>query len=107
MSDLEVEAAGSGLVHIIASSEPAAGLLRMFCSPDDPPTAGRDGRQFILLARGNLDDVVERAHLAGLTSKSGSQRQRPTQPTQPTGSTQSNCNNRPRRGNRRGCPTTR
>jgi len=67
MSDLEVEAAGSGLVHIIANSEPAAALLRMFCSPDDPPTVGRGGRQFILLARGNLDDVVQRAHLAGLT----------------------------------------
>jgi hypothetical protein len=52
MSDLEVEAAGSGLVHIIANSEPAAALLRMFCSPDDPPTVGRGGRQFILLARG-------------------------------------------------------
>jgi hypothetical protein len=67
MSDLEVEAAGSGLVHIIANSEPAAALLRMFCSPDDPPTVGRGGRQFILLARGNLDDVVQRAHFAGLT----------------------------------------
>jgi hypothetical protein len=39
----------------------------MFCSRDDPPTAGRDGRQFIVLVRDNLDDVVQRAHLAGLT----------------------------------------
>jgi hypothetical protein len=67
MSDLEVEAVGSGLVHIIASSEPAAALLRMFCSRDDPPTAGRDGRQFIVLVRDNLDGVVQRAHLASLT----------------------------------------
>ena len=59
MSDLEVEAAGSGLVHIIANSEPAAALLRMFCSPDDPPTVGRGGRQFILLARGNLEPIRE------------------------------------------------
>jgi hypothetical protein len=42
MSDLEVEAAGSGLVHIIASSEPAAGLLRMFCSPTSPASARKN-----------------------------------------------------------------
>jgi len=83
MSDLEVEAAGSGLVHIIANSEPAAALLRMFCSPDDPPTVGRGGRQFILLARGNLDDVVQRAHLAGLTIEVP-QPTTTTDPTHPT-----------------------
>jgi hypothetical protein len=67
MPDLEVEAVGSNVVHVIANSEQAVGLLRMFCSPDDPPTAGLDGRQFIVLVRDNLDDVVQRAHLAGLT----------------------------------------
>jgi hypothetical protein len=39
----------------------------MFCSPDDPLTAGKDGRQFIVLVRDDLDDLVQRAHLAGLT----------------------------------------
>jgi len=67
MSDLEVKAIGSRMVHIIANSEPAVALLRMFCSSDDPPTAGLDGRQFIVLVRDDLDDVVERARLAGLT----------------------------------------
>jgi hypothetical protein len=38
----------------------------MFCSPDDPPIAGLDGRQLIVLVRDDLDDVVQRAHLAGL-----------------------------------------
>jgi hypothetical protein len=67
MSDLEVKAIGSRMVHIIANSEPAVALLRMFCPPDDPPTAGLDGRQFIVLVRDDLDDVVQRARLAGLT----------------------------------------
>jgi hypothetical protein len=34
MSDLEVKAIGSSVVRIIANSEPAVDLLRMFCSPD-------------------------------------------------------------------------
>jgi hypothetical protein len=53
------------------TSSPTASRQRPCCEcsapPDDPPTVGRGGRQFILLARGNLDDVVQRAHLAGLT----------------------------------------
>lgn len=53
------------------TSSPAASRQRPCCEcsapPDDPPTVGRGGRQFILLAPGNLDDVVQRAHLAGLT----------------------------------------
>jgi len=67
MSDLEVKAIGSRMVRIIANSEPAVDLLRMFCSPDDPLTAGKDGRQFIVLVRDDLDDVVQRAQLSGLT----------------------------------------
>jgi hypothetical protein len=67
MSDLEVKAIGSRVVHIVANSEPAVALLRMFCSPDDPPAAGLDGRQFIVLVRDDLDDLVQRAHRAGLT----------------------------------------
>jgi hypothetical protein len=57
MSDLEVKAIGSRVVHIVANSEPAVALLRMFCSPDDPPAAGLDGRQFIVLVRDDLDDL--------------------------------------------------
>jgi hypothetical protein len=64
---VKVMAIGSRMVHIIANSEPAVVLLRMFCSPDDPLTAGKDGRQFIVLVRDDLDDIVQRAHLAGLT----------------------------------------
>jgi hypothetical protein len=39
MLDLEVKVITSRVVHIVANSEPAVALLRMFCSPDDPPTA--------------------------------------------------------------------
>jgi hypothetical protein len=67
MPDLEVKAIGSSMVRIIANSEPAVGLLRMFSSPEDPLTTGKDGRQFIVLVRDDLGDVVQRAHLAGLT----------------------------------------
>ena len=67
MSDLEVKAIGSRMVHIIANNEPAVALLRMFCAPDDPLSAGLAGRQFIVLVRDDLDDVVRRAQLAGLT----------------------------------------
>jgi hypothetical protein len=66
MCQMEVKAIGSRMVHIIANSEPAVALLQMFCSPDDPPIAGLDGRQFIVLVRDDLDDVVQRAHLSGL-----------------------------------------
>jgi hypothetical protein len=66
MSDLEVKAISGRVVHIVANSEPAVALLQMFCSPD-LPTAGLDGRQFIVLVRDDLDDVVQRARLAGLT----------------------------------------
>jgi hypothetical protein len=67
MPDLEVKAITGHVVHIVANSEPAVALLRMFCPPDDPPTAGLDGRQFIVLVRDDLDDLVQRARLAGLT----------------------------------------
>jgi hypothetical protein len=67
MSDLEVKAIGGRMVHIVANNEPAAALLQVFCSPDDPPTAGLDGRQFIVLVRNDLDDLVQRAHRVGLT----------------------------------------
>jgi hypothetical protein len=107
MSDLEVEAVGSGLVHIIANSEPAAALLRMFRSPDDPPTVGLDGHQFIVLARGSLDDVVQRAHLAGLTIEV-QQATTTTDPAHPNNWVDPvKLQQRPRPGNRRGCPTTR
>jgi len=77
MADLVLEYAGDAIsgardsiqpiFHLTASNERGRAMLRMLADPADPPAADPYGRKFIVLLEEQLDDIVRRAELAGLT----------------------------------------
>jgi hypothetical protein len=67
VSDLEVQVFSSTAFRLLANSELAGSMLQTLICPGGPAAASSDGREFVVLANDHLEDVVQRAQLAGLT----------------------------------------
>jgi hypothetical protein len=55
------------VANVYASTPGGKAFLRMFASPEDPPTPMKDGSVFVVLLAGDVAEVRKRAELAGLT----------------------------------------